>query len=181
MTLNLALFQTRVTNEIIADASAPGGYSQTGEKRVKGVEASAVGNITDRWNISLGYLQQDAEVENGPNVTADGTPNLTYTPSDAFTSWTTYTLPFGLTVGGGVRYTGGLHRGTDGAVGTPARTKSYTVYDAVVSYAVNDNLTLRLNGYNLFDKVYVASINKSGYRYTPGAPRTFLLSADFRF
>ena len=181
LTLNLALFQTRVTNEIIADASAPGGYSQTGEKRVKGVEASAVGNITDRWNISLGYLQQDAEVENGPNVTADGTPNLTYTPSDAFTSWTTYTLPFGLTVGGGVRYTGGLHRGTDGAVGTPARTKSYTVYDAVVSYAVNDNLTLRLNGYNLFDKVYVASINKSGYRYTPGAPRTFLLSADFRF
>lgn len=181
LTLNLALFQTRVTNEIIADASSPSGYSQTGEKRVKGVEASVIGNITDHWNVSLGYLHQDAEVENGPDVTADGTPNLTYTPSDAFTSWTTYTLPFGLTVGGGVRYTGGLHRGTDGAKGTPARTKSYTVYDAVVSYAVNDNLTLRLNGYNLFDKAYVASINKSGYRYTPGTPRTFLLSADFRF
>jgi len=51
----------------------------------------------------------------------------------------------------------------------------------VVSYAVNEALVLRLNAYNVFDKQYVAAINKSGYRYTPGAPRTFLLSADFRF
>jgi len=50
-----------------------------------------------------------------------------------------------------------------------------------VSWALNDSISLRLNGYNLFDKQYVASINKSGYRYTPGAPRTFLLSADVRF
>jgi catecholate siderophore receptor len=46
---------------------------------------------------------------------------------------------------------------------------------------VSDRLTLRLNAYNLFDKRYVAAINKSGYRYTPGTPRTFLLSADFTF
>ena len=70
---------------------------------------------------------------------------------------------------------------TDGAAGTPAYTKSYTVYDAVLSYDVNRHFSLRLNGYNLFDKKYVAAINKSGYRYTPGTPRTFLLSADFRF
>jgi catecholate siderophore receptor len=50
-----------------------------------------------------------------------------------------------------------------------------------VSWAINETISLRLNGYNLFDKQYVASINKSGYRYTPGAPRTFLLSADIRF
>jgi len=74
-----------------------------------------------------------------------------------------------------------MHRGTDGAVGTPAFTKSYTVYDAVASYAINEHLVLRLNAYNLFDKQYVAAINKSGYRYTPGAPRTVLFSADFRF
>ena len=55
------------------------------------------------------------------------------------------------------------------------------MYDAVASWDINRHFTLRLNGYNLFDKKYVASINKSGYRYTPGTPRTFLLSADFRF
>jgi catecholate siderophore receptor len=179
LALDMALFQTTVGNEVVSDGL--GGYYQQGEKRVKGVELSAVGNITDDWTISAGYTHQDATVEQGPPIASDGTPNLTYTPGDSFTSWTTYQLPFGLTIGGGVRYNEGLHRGTDGAVGTPAYTKSWTVWDAVLSYPVNDNFTLRLNAYNLFDKQYVASINKSGYRYLPGTPRTLLLSADFRF
>src|SRR5690606_37150385 len=123
----------------------------------------------------------DTKVVEGANVASDGTRGLTYTPDEAFTGWTSYALPHGLTIGGGARYSGRMRRGTDGAVGTPAFTRSYTVYDAVVSWAVNDSLVLRLNGYNLFNKQYVAAINKSGYRYTPGAPRTFLLSADFRF
>ena len=182
LALNVALFRTRVTNEINSQQlDDSGNPTQTGEKEVKGYEISAVGHITDAWTVSLGYVDQDAEVKNGPLVTADGTPNLSYTPDAAFTSWTAYTLPSGLTLGGGVRYTGGLHRGTDGAVGTPKETRSYTVYDAMLSYPLNDSITLRLNGYNLFDQTYVAAINKSGYRYTPGTPRTFLLSADFRF
>jgi catecholate siderophore receptor len=182
LAVNLALFQTDVTNEINANVLDDlGNPTQTGEKRVRGVELSAVGNITDNWSISAGYTAMSTEVTEGPNVSADGTSNLSYNPDDAFTSWTSYRLPFGLTVGGGVRYSGRMHRGTDGAVGTPAFTKSYTVYDAVVSYDISRNFSVRLNGYNLFDKAYVAAINKSGYRYTPGTPRTVLLSADFRF
>ena len=55
------------------------------------------------------------------------------------------------------------------------------MFDAVASYAVNDSLSLRLNVYNLLDEHYVASINKSGYRYAPGAPRSAMLTANFRF
>lgn len=182
LSLNVAVFRTDVTNEInsqiLDDAGNP---TQTGEKRVEGVELSAIGNITENWQITAGYTNMETEVEEGPLVTADGTSSLTYTPDEAFTSWTTYRFPFGLTVGGGASYTAGLHRGTDGARGTPAFTDSYVVYNAVISYDINDFIALRLNAYNLTDKEYVASINKSGYRYTPGAPRTFLLSADFRF
>ena len=182
LALNLAVFQTDVENEIntqvLDDAGNP---TQTGSKRVKGVELSAVGRLTDNWSLSAGYSHMDTEVKEGANVAADGTRNLTYTPDDAVTAWSTYALPFGLTLGGGVRYSSAMHRGTDGAVGTPAFTKAYTVYDAVLSYAVSDSLVLRLNAYNVFDKQYVAAINKSGYRYTPGTPRTFLLSADVRF
>jgi catecholate siderophore receptor len=87
----------------------------------------------------------------------------------------------GLTVGGGWRFVEGLRRGTDGAVGTPTSTGSYGVVDAMVSYEAGTRLALRLNAYNIADKRYVAAINKSGYRYTPGAPRSFLLSADYRF
>lgn len=179
LALNLALFQTDVSNEITGSASE--GYFQDGEKRVKGVEISTVGNITENWSISAGYSKMSTNVENGALVTADGTNNLTYSPDESFTGWTSYDFPFGLTIGGGLRYMDGMHRGTDGAAGTPRFTRSYAVYDAVLSYVVNPHLSLRLNGYNLFDKDYVAAINKSGYRYTPGTPRTFLLSADYRF
>lgn len=179
LAFNMALFKTEVTNEITGNAND--GYFQNGRKSVQGAEFSVVGNITDNWLISAGYTHQQTSVDEGSAVTADGSNNLGYTPEDAFTSWTSYRFPFGLAIGGGVRYSGRMHRGTDGAVGTPAYAKSYTVYDAVASWDINRHFTLRLNGYNLFDKKYVASINKSGYRYTPGTPRTFLLSADFRF
>lgn len=182
LAFNVALFKTEVSNEIntqvLDDAGNP---TQTGKKSVQGIEVSTVGRITDNWSVSAGYSHLDTAVDEGANVAADGTRNLTYTPGDTFTSWTSYAFPSGLTIGGGVRCAGQMHRGTDGAVGTPAFTKSYTVYDAVASYAINEHLVLRLNAYNLFDKQYVAAINKSGYRYTPGAPRTVLFSADVRF
>jgi catecholate siderophore receptor len=182
LALNLALFRTEVTNEINTLVLDDGGNpTQTGEKRVQGIELSAVGSITENWSVSAGYTRQKTRVEEGAPVAQDGTSNLTYTPDSAFTAWTAYRFPIGLTVGGGARYSGGLHRGTDGAVGTPEYTESYTVYDAMAAYAVTDYLTLRMNAYNLFDKEYVAAINKSGYRYTPGTPRTFLFSGEVHF
>jgi catecholate siderophore receptor len=120
-------------------------------------------------------------VQSGPAVTADGTEVLAYTPKNAFTLWTSYQLPFGLTIGGGARYNGKLHRGTDGAVGTPAYTDAYWVFDAMASYRINKNVELQLNVYNIFDEQYVAAINKSGYRYTPGIPRSARLTANFAF
>lgn len=42
-------------------------------------------------------------------------------------------------------------------------------------------VNFQLNVYNLFDTDYVSSINKSGYRYHPGEPRTFLLTANMHF
>ena len=66
-------------------------------------------------------------------------------------------------------------------MGTPDSTDSYRVADAKLGYRVNRNLDLQLNVYNLFDTDYVASINKSGYRYHPGEPRTFVLTANVHF
>ena len=182
LSLNAAIFQTTVENEInsqILDGN--GEPTQTGEKRVRGIELSAVGQITEAWSLSAGYSHLDTDVTEGPLVTSDGSPNLTYIPGDSFTLWTNYRLPFGLEIAGGLRHNGGLHRGTDGAVGTPTFTQSYTVVDASLAYALTEGVKLRVNAYNLFDERYVASINKSGYRYTPGTPQTFLFSADFRF
>ena len=176
-----ALYRTTVNNQLVQDQTDPTVYYQVGKKRVQGVEINVVGRISRNWAISAGYTVMNSKVLKGSAVTADGSSVLAYTPNSAFTTWTTYRLPFNLTVGGGARYAGQLHRGTDGAIGTPTYTQSYWVFDAMASYPVNKRLALQLNVYNLFDKDYVASINKSGYRYIPGVTRSVMLTANFNF
>ncbi|MDX1550228.1 MAG: TonB-dependent receptor, partial [Lysobacter spongiicola] len=178
--LTAALYDTEITNEIVQDPTDQT-YYQNGRKRVRGVELGAVGRISDAWMVSAGFTTMDTEVVEGPTVSTDGSTDLAYTPDHAFTAWSTYRFDNGLTVGGGARYSGELKRGNDGAVGTPAYTEDYWVVDAVASYAFNPDFELRLNLYNLLDEDYVAAINKSGYRYTPGAPRSAMLTASFRF
>lgn len=180
LSLSAALFRTEVENEVEQDP-ADLQYYQTGEKRVQGVELGATGELAPHWLLSAGYLYMDTSVERGRNVTAAGENSLTYTPKQSFTAWTSYDLPWGLRIGGGARFSDKLARGTDGAIGTPAYTESYWVFDAMVGYKVNKNFDLRLNVYNIGDEKYVASINKSGYRYTPGTPRSASLTANLRF
>ncbi|WP_338767828.1 catecholate siderophore receptor Fiu [Massilia sp. METH4] len=176
-----ALYRTDVKNEVEQDPTNANVYYQTGRKRVEGIELAVQGQVTPNWLVSAGYTHMKTSVEAGRVVTASGENYLSYTPKDAFTSWTTYAFPFGLTVGGGVRCNGKLLRGTDGAVGTPAYAKSYWVGDLMATYTLTKNVDLRLNVFNVTDEQYVASINKSGYRYTPGTPRSASLTANFRF
>ena len=178
--LTAALYRTIVANQVVQDP-VDQQYYQTGRKRVQGVEFGAVGKITDNWSVSAGYTRMQAEVLRGSPMAQDGGSDLTYTPTAAFTGWMTYHLPFGLTLGGGGRYTGEMKRGTDGAVGTPDHVKANWVVDAMASMPLGENFSLQFNIYNLLDKQYVAAINKSGYRYTPGTPRSALLTANFRF
>lgn len=180
LSLTGALYKTEVTNEVVQDPTTLL-YYQTGKKRVQGIELGVVGAITDQWGVSAGFTTMDTKVTNGPAVTATGNDVLAYTPKNAFTLWTSYQLPMGFTIGGGARYNGKLERGTDGAVGTPAYTEAYWVFDAMASYRINKNVELQLNLYNLTDKDYVAAINKSGYRYTPGIPRSVRLTANVAF
>ncbi len=181
LALTAAIYRTQVENEVEQDPTDTTKYFQTGKKRVDGIELGVTGEITSNWAVSAGYALMNTKVVNGKTATANGENNLAYTPKRSFTSWTTYKLPYGFTVGGGARYVSSLLRGTDGAVGTPAYTNSYWVFDAMAGYVVNKNVDLRLNLYNLANKEYVAAINKSGYRYTPGTPRAVSLTANIKF
>ncbi len=175
-----AIYRTTVSNDLVQDPG-DGLYYQVGRKRVQGIELNIVGKFTDDWAASAGYTTMDARVVNGSAVANDGSRDLAYTPKSAFTAWTTWHLPFKLTIGGGARYSGEMKRGTDGAIGTPSRTQAYWVFDAMASYPVNRHVDLQLNLYNLLDKSYVAAINKSGYRYTPATPRSAMFTVNFRF
>ncbi|MBS0382687.1 MAG: catecholate siderophore receptor Fiu [Proteobacteria bacterium] len=178
--LTAALYRTVVADLVVQDP-VDLQYYQVGRQRVQGIELGAVGQITRQWSLSAGYTIMDAKVTRGSNVAQDGSDDLPYTPRSAFTAWSAWQLPHHITIGGGARYSGEMRRGRDGAIGTPAFTDAYWVFDAMASYAFNQRASLQLNLYNLFDKDYIAAINKSGYRYTPGTPRSALLTLNVHF
>jgi len=177
--VSAALFRTEIENNI--QLQDDGTYAQTGRQRVQGLEFGATGQITDRWSVIGGYTYQNATTSDTNSFNAGGGSGLAYTPRHALSLWSTYRVNNDFTVGGGARYVGVMSKGKDPASVTPVSTNPYWVFDAMASYQVTRNVGLQLNVYNIFNKDYVASINKSGYRYSPGLSRSAVLTANISF
>ncbi|MBS0855395.1 MULTISPECIES: catecholate siderophore receptor Fiu [Tatumella] len=177
--LSAALFRTTIKNDAELDTTT-NQYQQIGSKRVQGYELTAAGDITDNIHLMAGYTLQNTRTDK-TSATNDGSSYIPFTPRHAFTSWATWDVTDDVTVGLGARYTGSMHKIKDGASGTPSSVDHYWVADSMATWRVNPTLDLQLNVYNMFNKKYIAALNRSGYRYTPGTPRTWMLTANVHF
>ncbi len=183
LSLTAAAFDTRNKNDVIGTQDpVTGEYPQSGERKVQGVELAVAGSITPAWLVSAGIASMKTRVVEG---TANNTgAQLQFSPKLTFTSWTTYTLPMGLKIGGGARYVDSSFRNgnaTQAGVSNLAKSPSYWVVDVMAGYDVNERISLQLNVQNLTDEFYLASLNNGGSRYTLGTPRTFLLTGRVKF
>jgi len=180
-----ALFQTTVRNDLGTSDAATGEITQYGKKEVKGFELGAVGQMTPAWNISAGFARMTTKVKEGTAAQTGAT--LNWSPKKSLTAWTTYRFANGLTIGGGARYMDSVARQVNAAnqanpgAANMLYTPDYWVWDGYVGYAVNKNISVQLNLYNLADRHYFANLNNSGNRYTPGTKRAALLTASVRF
>jgi catecholate siderophore receptor len=181
-----AVYHSESRNELTPDPVDPTVFLQLGKRSVEGVELGLVGKLSEAWEVSAGIAKMKTEVERG--LANQNGLQITWSPELTFTSWTTYHTPFGLSIGGGVRYVDSVIRpvSSNSAPPPPNQTNmrgapDYWVVDAMASYAVTEKITVQLNGYNLTDELYVASLNNSGARYSPGAPRSALLTVNFTF
>jgi len=176
-----AIYRSQNKNEPVSDGAAVPTYAQIGKRRVQGVELGLVGAVTKDLNVSVGYSHMDSKILVAAATTQGGV--LTFSPVNTFTSWLTYKLPLGLTVGGGMRYADTAARSSNTATPTSnlLQAPAYWVGDAMASYDIDRNWQVQLNVYNLFDRKYMASLNNGGSRYTPGAPRNGLVSVNAKF
>lgn len=177
-----ALFRSENRNEPVQDAVDTTVYTQVGKRRVQGVELSVVGQVTDALHLSAGLVRMDSEILRAAATTQGG--EIQWSPKLSFTSWATYKLPFGLTLGGGARYVDSAATTSNVDTSTTTgitRMPAYWVVDALVGYQVSRNLNLQLNIYNLFDETYLAAVNSGRSRYTPGTPRSAMLTANLQF
>ncbi|MES2871882.1 MAG: TonB-dependent siderophore receptor [Pseudomonadota bacterium] len=182
LSLTAAIFRTEKKNtRVLTDAFT---YQNAGESRVDGLELSASGKITDKWQIFAGYSYLKSELvdsglkgRNGVvGVGSDKGNEMPNTPKNSFSLWTTYEIMPKLTIGGGAFYVDDVYGDTGNTVYIP----SYTRYDAMASYKLTKNVDLQLNVQNLTDKTYYDKAYSSHFA-SQAAGRTALLTTSFHF
>jgi catecholate siderophore receptor len=179
LSLNAAIFRMEKTN--VRTRTGTGGNTEAfvldGEQRVDGVELSTSGMITEAWSIFAGVSYLDSEYKQSLNSLEQG-QELALVPQESGNLWTTYVLPFGLTIGTGIQYVGEVVRTRTAALGE-VRIADYFLVDAMASYPLTERTLLRLNATNIADEEYVDRVG--GGHYVPGAGRTVSLTANFSF
>ena len=173
--LSAAVFRTDKTNARTEDPTDPTDVIVlSGEQTVDGVELGAAGNVTDAWAVFAAYTYLTSEITQSENAAELGN-ELSNTPKNTFSLWTTYDLPANFQMGGGVQFIDDRFSANNNARVAP----DYWLLDAMVAYKVNEDITIRLNAYNLTDEEYVGSVG--GGHFIPGAGRSAMLTTEFDF
>lgn len=183
-----ALFRIEQSNRAIRDEQncpTSGAIScsrAAGEILSEGVELELSGALTPRWQISGGYTYVMA------TFTKDGNPNnigkrvATDEPRHLFKLYTNYRLPGALekwNVGASVYSQNRIYR-NDATYNTEQGT--YAIFGLTAGYKVSENLQLRLNIDNVFDRTYYSALGYtwSGGLERYGAPRSALLTLNYK-
>lgn len=177
LSLSFAVFRTEKTNARTEDPADPTDIIVLdGEQRVDGIEIGAAGRLTEKWQVYGGYAYLVSEITQSNNPQEKGN-ELSNTPKNTFSLWTTYDLPWNLQVGGGAQYTDSRYSSNTEV--NRREAPSYILFDAMAAWNVSKNFTLRLNVYNLADEEYIDRVG--GGHFVPGAGRSAVLTASLKF
>jgi len=172
--VNAAIFQTTKT---VKDRNDERIYFLAGEQQVKGLELSVNGEITDDLSLIASYTHQKSEVTKDYSQDSVGN-GLSSTPKNTANIWLTYAASDKLVIGGGANYnSGNIYWRRNSAYFT---TGNVTLVNAMASYEITNNLSLKLNINNLTDKEYITDYSARGH-FLPGAPRNIKLGLSYKF
>lgn len=171
-----ALFETVNDKTVYTDPVL--GPIPAGQQTVRGLELNASGHVIANWLLFAGFAYLESEINAGTAATV-GT-GLPLIPRVSGNLWTTYRFTNGLTLGGGVQYSGSANR-LQTTAGAPVAMPSYSIASLLASYDFTDRFSLRFNVSNILNREYAQSYNNNGGRFMPGAPRAFLLTSNFKF
>ena len=97
-------------------------------------------------------------------------------PKHSANVWVTYDFLEKWQIGGGPTYVGSSFSNNANA---QSRSRIHVRWDATIAYQITKNIQLRVNGINLTNQLYFDSL--AGRHVVPGAGRTFIGSASFKF
>lgn len=195
---SLALFTLEQKNRTIVDfgfvpnATGRQGSFQTiakpiGRVQSKGVELEIAGNLTENWQLFLGYTYNKSKYKNAEEINAERLAKNTkanpynfsnFTPVQMFRLATSYHIPNSKwTIGGGVS----AQSDTSSLYGI--NQAGYALWDANIQYQFSPHGKISLIGMNLTDKVYFENnYNRTrGMNNFYGQPRTVVMKLDWTF
>lgn len=165
---SLALFKIEQDN-LAVYLHDPDIYTLEQGTTTEGVELSLDGELAEGWQAMAGYAYSLSTDQDDQRI-------VTNIPRHSVKTFTSYRLPGALdklTVGGGVnwqsKYGQDLHTYTQG---------SFAVVNLMTRYDVTQDLSVKLNLNNVFDKKYYGYAD-SWVVY--GEPRNFMTSMEYRF
>ena len=173
--VSAAIFRTDKTNARTQDPDDPSDLVVLdGEQRVEGIELGLAGNLTPQWAVYSGYTYLASEIlsSNAPVEEGNDLPNA---PRHSFNLWTTYDVLPVVQLGFGALYVDSRYS----AAANTREAPDYWTYEAMASWQVSDQFSLRLNAQNLTDKEYIDYVG--GGHFIPGVGRTFLVTASFDY
>nr|WP_279538633.1 TonB-dependent receptor [Pseudomonas brassicae] len=141
------------------------------------------GALTPNWQLAAGYTYNAAKYRKDAIASNEGRLFNSDLPRHLFKLNTTYTLPGALQrwrVGGGLS---SQNTTFNQGEGYRIEQEGYTLVDLMVGHRLTENIDLRLNVNNVFDKKYYQTINSNTWNAfnVYGEPRNFMLSAKYTF
>ena len=138
------------------------------DSETTGFELQLQGSLSDKWFISAGFTELDAESSTGTR--------LREAPETMFSIWNNYVITDNLAVNLGIIHQGESQIGSSSLPILP----DFTRVDAGANYALTDNTTLGLNIENLTDELYFPH-SHSTHQASVGAPinATFSITSSF--
>jgi iron complex outermembrane recepter protein len=183
MTMSLAFYEINQKN-ILMNAnlpSYPDSLVQRGADRSRGLEWELAGYILQNWQVNASYSYINATIESDKDATLEG-KRKENVPTNSASLWTRYNFSYqsvlkDLGIGLGVQYSGSKVPWFTRTFEVPG----YTIMDMAVYYTpAKANMQLALNVNNVFDTTYW--IGAQNYlRLFPGAPRSYMLTATYKF
>ena len=147
--------------------------------RVQGIDIEVAGKITDAWSVFGGYVAMDTKVTQSGDRTVIGN-RLANIAHRSFSLLTKYKITPWLELGGQAVNNSRISGGTLAA--NANILPSYWRFDAFLEYKVNENLTMKLYGQNIFDRRYYDAFYRSDAPFAFIAPgRAVYLIAQTKF
>lgn len=151
----------------------------------RGGEVVVTGALSPAWNLTASYTYAYSAYAAGPNEGLRYNADLM--PRHLGKIGTTYALGgalSGLTVGGAIRaqsdtWSAGTNIETGEAI--RAHSPGYAVVDAMARYAFTEETALQVNVDNVFDRLYLSSVDANWGGNFYGAPRTVSLTLRHAF